>query len=139
MDNQYADIIPLDLPVRDGSNGYANLFLRYYNILAQVIADSRGNEAFRINLLINLMINSIPDDDFRDKLKELKTKLTEEKTNGQSLDLVEKENMVLDVNMDLIGEISGFFDLYMGTSKRIGVSIEAVYPEKFYLEDEKSA
>ena len=136
------DIIPLDLPARDGSNGYVNLFLRYYNILAMIMADSELSTHMRVNLMINLMIASVPDDDFRFKLTDLRNKLIEEATAAHDQDrpsVEEKQMIQLDANINILGEISGFIDLYMGTSKRIGVSVEAVYPESAYLpkEDEQ--
>ena len=136
------DIIGLDLPVRDGSNGYCNLFLRYYSTLAQIIADSQQEETFRVNLMVNLMINSIPDDEYREKMVALKKQLIKEKISdavkengGKSIDYKDNDRAIMDASMEMVGEISGFIDLYMGTTKRIGVSVESVYKDGFYISD----
>jgi len=131
------NIVSLDLPVRDGSGGYSNLFLRYYNLAAAIISDGQGNIEYRLNLLITLMTASIPDVKFREKMHDLKNALIEEKstvthtkqTAFQQLSQEDQTKIQLETNMELLGEVTNFFDLYLGNSRRIGVSIEALYPE----------
>ena len=138
FDNQNPNIIGLDLPLKD-SKGISALFLRYYSTFAALICDTRSNTDYRIEMMTNLMIASIPENDVRDNMKQLKKQLIEEGINALT-DHDDKDaiNLVIvKACMEVVGEISGYVDQYFGISKKISVSVEAVYPDGFYIDDEK--
>ena len=128
------DIIKLDLPSRNGSDGYSNLFFRYYSMLASIAVDFRGSEVFRYNMLVDTILATIPDDSVRDNLKAMKKQLIKERV-PLNIGVNEKDRLILEINQEVLGEVTGFFDLYMGLSKKIGVSIEACYPDAFYQKE----
>ena len=138
FDNQNPNIIGLDLPLKD-SKGISALFLRYYSTFAALICDTRSNTDYRIEMMTNLMIASIPENDVRDNMKQLKKQLIEEGINALT-DHDDKDaiNLVIvKACMEVVGEISGYVDQYFGISKKISVSVEAVYPDGFYIDDSK--
>lgn len=136
FDNNNQNIIGLDLPQKD-NRGLAGLFLRYFSTLGALVCDTNSNTDFRIEMFVNLMIASIPEDETRDTIKQYKNELIEEK-----LALLEDDVEVDVINhtrvtacMEVVGEISGYVDQYLGTSKKISVSIEAAYPDgEVYVE-----
>jgi len=127
FDNDNSNIIALDLPMRD-SRGLAGLFLRYYSTFAALICDTKLDTDYRIEMFTTLMISSIPDDDIRAKLRELKEALIKERTAG-IVDVGDRNRIITKTCLEVVGDISAYMDLYLGTSKKISVSIEAAYPE----------
>lgn len=138
FDNDNTNIIALDLPLKD-SKGISGLFLRYYSTFAALICDTQSNTDYRIEMMTNLMIASIPEDDVRDDMKELKKQLIKEGTDAFG-DMDDQDNTniaIVKACMEVVGEISGYMDQYFGTSKKISISVEAVYADGFYVDDVK--
>ena len=136
FDNNNTNIIGLDLPQKD-NRGLAGLFLRYFSTLGALVCDTQTSADFRIEMFVNLMIASIPEDETRDTIKEMKRELIKENLDvlGNSADMDEKNHARVTACMEVIGEISGYVDQYLGTSKKIAVSIEAAYPDgEVYVE-----
>jgi|LGOV01.1.fsa_nt_gb hypothetical protein len=138
FDNDNTNIIGLDLPLKD-SKGISGLFLRYYSTFAALICDTQSNTDYRIEMMTNLMIASIPENDVRDNMKQLKKQLIDEGTSALTdHDDNDAINLVIvKACMEVVGEISGYVDQYFGTSKKISVSVESVYPDGFYINDPK--
>lgn len=130
FDNNNQNIIGLDLPQKD-NRGLAGLFLRYFSTLGALVCDTQSGSDFRIEMFVNLMIASVPEDETRDTIKQFKKELIDEKLKllGDDADLDEKNQARVTACMEVVGEISGYVDQYLGTSKKISVSIEAVYPD----------
>ena len=77
FDNNNQNIIGLDLPQKD-NRGLAGLFLRYFSTLGALVCDTQSNADFRIEMFVNLMIASIPEDEKRDTVKQYKNELIKE-------------------------------------------------------------
>lgn len=130
FDNNNTNIIGLDLPQKD-NRGLAGLFLRYFSTLGALVCDTQSSTDFRIEMFVNLMIASIPEDETRDTVKQFKKQLIDEHLGvlDSQADVDEKNQARITACMEVVGEISGYVDQYLGTSKKISVSIEAVYPD----------
>lgn len=131
MDNNNPNIIGLDLPMKD-SKGLAGLFLRYYSTFAALVCDTNSSTDYRINMFCDTMIASIPENETRQNIKEFKSELIKEKVTalGGNPEVDDKNRVIVEACMETIGEISGYVDLYLGTSKKIGVAIETAYPDR---------
>ena len=136
FDNDNSNIIGLDLPIKD-SKGLAGLFLRYYSTFAALVCDTKSNHDYRIEMFTKLMINTIPDPETRDKItalqKQMRAEQMEEHMPSPSAE--DRDIVVVNVCMEIVGVISEYVDLYLGNSKKISVSIEAAYPEASVEED----
>lgn len=126
FDNNNPNIIGLDLPMKE-SRGLAGLFLRYYSTLAALVCDTKGNTDYRVEMFVDTMISSIPENDIRDKLRELKKEMIRKRT--KDIDNVSDKNReITKISLEIVGEISNYIDMYLGTSKKISVSVETAYP-----------
>lgn len=130
FDNDNNNIIGLDLPIKD-SKGLAGLFLRYYSTFAALVCDTKDNRDHRIEMFTKLMINTIPDPETRDKITALQKQIRAEQMEKYmpSPSAEDRNEVVVNVCMEIVGVVSEYVDLYLGNSKKISVSIEAAYPD----------
>ena len=129
-DSNVEEVFTLDLPQRNMKEGLFTLFLREYATLANVLAAVTNVTDPRIRFLTDLIIATVPDDDLRQELKNktktlLEAKITEfKKNNGGTIENKDKAELLRDVCMEIIGEVTSFLDMHIGLTHKLEVRYE---------------
>ena len=115
------DIITLDLAQQESDKGWLSLYWRYYSMLAGVMADNQGANDYRIELITNLAIATLPDPDIRSDIRDRK----EEMLMGITTDNAEDKNReIMNICMIIIGDVTSEIDKSIGIHQKIGICIE---------------
>lgn len=115
------DVITLDLAPQESDKGWLSLYWRYYSMIAGVMADNQGANDYRVELLTNLAIATLPDPDIRADIKAHKMELMK-KIDTQNAN--ERNRLIMEVCMDIIGDVTCEIDKSIGIHQKIGVCIE---------------
>lgn len=115
------DIITLDLAPMESDKGWLALFWRYYSMLAGVMADNQGANDYRVELLTNLIVATIPDPEVREEMKERKKKLLDDLPIEN---VNERNRRTMEICMDVIGDVTTELDKSIGVCQKVGVFIE---------------
>ena len=118
-DNQ--DVITLDLAPQESDKGWLSLYWRYYSMIAGVMADNQGANDYRVELLTNLAIATLPDPEIRAEIKAHKKELLKD-IDTENVD--EKNRQIMEVCMDIIGDVTCEIDKSIGINQKIAVFIE---------------
>lgn len=119
--NNNPDIITLDLAPQESDKGWLSLYWRYYSMIAGVMADNQGADDYRVELLTNLTIATIPDPEIRAEIKERKKQLVREISTSNT---EERNHLIMEICMDILGDVTTELDKNIGISQKIGVCIE---------------
>lgn len=115
------DIITLDLAQQESDKGWLSLYWRYYSMLAGVMADNQGADDYRVELITNLAIATLPDPDIRADIRDRK----EDMLKGITTDNAEDRNReIMSICMIIIGDVTSEIDKSIGIHQKIGVCIE---------------
>jgi hypothetical protein len=128
---------------------YTNLLFQTFYKCADVCGSSEIAPEYiqkKVEFLAKLIINFIPNPDERVRLKEMRasaiTELKKQKNNG-NIDVDEYNDLVLDVNTDIIGEVMTLCDDFLAIVERqyvmpmLPADKKKELEEKFYGADGK--
>jgi hypothetical protein len=115
--------LTLGTPKRGAKEGYLMLFFSSRASLGNIIAQMEDATDPRLLMFTKFLISSITDDDIRDDVwKKLDANIKEiDRGDGTNEEKAKKRN---DVCMEILGDVTAFYDEFMGISHtiRIGVS-----------------
>jgi len=125
------EVIQLDLPQKNIKEGLMGLFFRQYSILASVLAEVTSATDLRISFLTDLIINTVPDDEYRDELRKEKTEMMISKRKefkaanaDRPMSNADEAELLRQVCMELIGRVTSYLDQSIGLSHKLEVRIE---------------
>lgn len=121
--------ITLDIPQREGKEGYIGMYFSLFLRMGEIIASSNFKDTtIRIEILTRFLISLIPNESIRaetsKKLKEkIEVRIKESKEENKDLTEEEIGNIRLLACIEVIGEVSDFIDKHIGVSRenRVGV------------------
>ena len=112
------DIITLDLAPQESDKGWLSLYWRYYSMIAGVMADNQGANDYRVELLTNLAIATLPDPDIRAEIRDHKKELIDDITTENT---EERNREIMDACMVIIGDVTCEIDKSIGIHQKIGI------------------
>ncbi len=117
----------LDIPQREGKDGYIGTVFGLYLTLGGVIADSNFKDTdIRIYYMVKFLINLIPGEETRTKINnEMKNEIEVALKNITNND--ERSRKRNDICYDYIGKVHDFIDKHVGVSKenKIGFAVKS--------------
>ncbi len=116
-----SDIITLDLAQQESDKGWLSLYWRYYSMLAGVMADNQGADDYRVELITNLAIATIPDPEVRKEMRDKKDEMLKNITTDNADDI---NREIMGICMVMIGDVTTEIDKSIGIHQKIGVCIE---------------
>jgi hypothetical protein len=121
MEQQSTDIT-LGIPKRGAKEGYLMLFFSARAALGNIIAQMEDPTDPRFLMFTKFLISSITDDDIRDDvMKKLQTELKKVDTSGGTNE--EKAHKRNDVCMEILGDVTAFYDEYLGVSHTVNIGV----------------
>lgn len=112
--------ISLGIPKKGAKDGYLMLFFSARNELGNIINGWKDWTDPRIIIYTKFLITGITDDEIRAKVMlKLNDKLKEIEEKKLSNDKASKEN--IDACVEVLGDITAFYDEYLGISHSINV------------------
>lgn len=116
-------IITLDKPQRGAKDGYLQLFFVSRQQMGRIIADDNiSTTDDRIVIYTKYLISSITDDTIRfNVMKKYTTKLNEIKE--KQIDNQLKYDEIIDASMDVLGDVTAFYDEFLGITHRLRVGV----------------
>ena len=122
-DDGEEQIITLDKPQRGAKDGYLQLFFVSRQQMGRIISDEYGGATdYRLVTYTKYMISSITDDTIRETVrKKYNDKLHEIKqTSSDNQDRFDK---TVEASMEIMGDVTAFFDEFMGITHRLKVGV----------------
>ncbi len=122
-------LFTLDIPQREGKEGYIGTFFTLYLKLATVLQSPEfSKEPIRVYYMSKVITSMIPGEDKRLEIKKLlkdnkeafeKEYRTEHKYNEtQPLTTMERDHILISSTLDSLGVVSDFIDKHIGLSKK---------------------
>ena len=119
----------MDIPQREGKEGFIGTFFTLYLKLATVLQSPEfSKEPIRVYYMSKIITSMIPGDDARNDIKQLlktnKDKLEKEYraehkyTDIQPLTQAERDHILISSTLDSLGTVSDFIDKHIGLSKK---------------------
>lgn len=120
--------ITLDIPQREGKEGYIGTMLTLFLQLGRTFTDNEFKET-NINIIyhMNFMISMIPEEDDRNRIRSELNKEIEKRTN-EAMEASKKSGNVLDnddkarirnmVYIEYIGKVMDWVDKFVGISTK---------------------
>lgn len=122
-DDTDEQIITLDKPQRGAKDGYLQLFFVSRQQMGRIISDENNSATdFRIVTYTKYMISSITDDTIRYNVK----KKYEDLLNAikdEHLDNQAQFDKIVDASMEILGDVTAFYDEFMGITHRLKVGV----------------
>lgn len=116
-------IITLDKPQRGAKDGYLQLFFISRQQMGRIISDEYGGATdYRIVTYTKYLISSITDDTIRANVME-KYKTTLDKIKNKNIDNQAKFDEIVDASMDVLGDVTAFYDEFLGVTHRLRVGV----------------
>ena len=108
--------VDVGLPRKSAKDGYLASYFITKQHLAAAIQDSRGPSDPRLRLFTHLLISDIVDDERRREIYARFTKMVANILKEKDLDGDEKSWKIVEAIMVTLGDISAFYDEYLGVS-----------------------
>lgn len=119
------NLIELNIPKYESEKGYTFLMWRYYSMMAGIIADAQSNDDYRIEMLTNFIISSIPDKKLRMKIRNLKSEyINDTLSTLEDPDKPEINAVRVDACWMVMGEVTDFIDESIGVRQKLTVCLE---------------
>lgn len=117
------NVVSLDKPQRGSKDGYLQLFFISRQQLGRIISDTEFSRTdYRLVIYTKYLISSITDDDIRDQvMKKYQNMITEAKQNHK--DNESRYDALVDATMEVLGDITAFYDEFMGVTHRLKVGL----------------
>lgn len=122
MSEDDVDVITLDKPQRGAKDGYLQLFFINRKQFLEFLINENGDDGERVITLTRYMISAVTDDQIRDNLKQKLDKEIAE-IQKRSMDNAAKHRELIKVAMDIQGDITAFFDEFLGVTHRLRVGM----------------
>jgi len=123
MADDQENMIELDRPTRGAKDGYLQLFFISRQQLGRIISDPDGAVTDqRIITYTKFLISSITDDDIRDQVKEMYAEKIQA-IKAEKLDNETRHEKMVDATMDVLGDVTAFYDEFLGITHRLKVGI----------------
>jgi hypothetical protein len=122
-DDTDEQIITLDKPQRGAKDGYLQLFFVSRQQMGRIISDENaGVTDPRLVTYTKYLISSITDDKIRyNVMKKYKDLLEEIK--GEGIGNEEKFDKIVDVSMEVLGDVTAFYDEFLGITHRLKIGV----------------
>ena len=116
----------LDIPIRQGLNGYMMMFIAFNENLNTTLASPESFvEPMRIYYMVLHMISIISDKELREKaIKEMSEEMKNRGIDNENIDESERKHIQLEVSIMSIKYITEWIDMHVGLSveNRVGYS-----------------
>lgn len=119
-------IYSLDIPQREGKEGYVGTFFTLYLKLGTILqAPEFSKEPIRLFYMCEFIISLIPDEDarlhIRTSLKNRKLALETEYKKDKKIEMlssIEKDHILIQASLQTIGDVSDYIDKHIGISDK---------------------
>lgn len=119
--------IEFNLPEAEMEGGMLGTFYQTLIVIANTITSVETHTDVRIPLITDFIISLITDDEIRDKVRERRDSMLDDKikeakgTNGSKLTNIEIGEIKFQVCMETIGEVVSFYDQFSGLTHKLAI------------------